>query len=227
MNQLGLPFSNKIQYTAQNFIVSPSNDMAFQWLQQWPKWPSHTILIIGSAKSGKTHLANIWQEKSDAHWVPINILKTDNLELLNQYLLNLPNNKYLFICENIDLFINNFPQPLLHLYNFVKEHQGYLLCTSSKLPHQWMIKLKDLESRLKSSPALTIEMPDDQLRRGIIFKRLADLQLKAPLSFIEYIINHTDRSYEDIDHIINLINLNIEKFKVNLSIPLIKKLLSI
>jgi chromosomal replication initiation ATPase DnaA len=217
--QLGFPFTENVRYNPQDFLVTHSNQLAYDWIQQWPKWPSHALIIWGTNGCGKTHLAHVWEKKVHdqalgTHWMQPETLETFPSEQV-------------VILENIDASIDQFSTQVFHLYNMLKENKGFLLCTANTPPAQWNIKLADLSSRLLSIPSIQIMSPDDDLLRGILHKRLSDLQIHTSPQVIEYIIKNTERSFEALQNVVNQLSLYLQNFGGNVSIPLIKKILAV
>ena len=47
-------------HEADAFLTSPSNERARAMVERWPDWPARTLLLVGPAGSGKSHLGAIW-----------------------------------------------------------------------------------------------------------------------------------------------------------------------
>ena len=43
-----------------DFWVAPCNQEAIAWIDKYPDWPMHAVLIYGEEGSGKSHLASIF-----------------------------------------------------------------------------------------------------------------------------------------------------------------------
>ena len=66
LNQLLLDFDHNIEFNEHDYYVSRSNYLAFNLIQNWPKWERKILNFSGDTFSGKTHLAKIFQDKSNA-----------------------------------------------------------------------------------------------------------------------------------------------------------------
>ena len=51
---------------AEDFLVGPSNAAAVALVDRWPDWAMSSALVVGPAQSGKSHLAHVWQLRSEA-----------------------------------------------------------------------------------------------------------------------------------------------------------------
>lgn len=62
MSQSVFKFEEIHDYSPENFLVSPSNSEAFEYIKNFP-WSSYALSIYGPKGSGKTHLANMLRGK--------------------------------------------------------------------------------------------------------------------------------------------------------------------
>jgi chromosomal replication initiation ATPase DnaA len=65
------------------------------------------------------------------------------------------------------------------------------------LPGLWEIVLGDLRSRLRATPAVEIEAPDDALLGAVLVKHFADRQLAVAPGLIVYLLRRIGRSFAD------------------------------
>lgn len=184
------------------YILSNSNQAAFLYIAKWPNWISNVALITGKLGTGKSYLAKIWQENSEA--VSLNLFHSSEEELKNKLrkfnafllddfshyfsqkekLRNLDNHNF----TNFELTINE-------IINYCEEHNKFLLITSENTIDELKIKLTDLNSRLNSFPCLSLSFPDQPSLETFLIKKFSDMQLKVSLDVIKYICTHIDRSY--------------------------------
>ena len=59
----------------------------------------------------------------------------------------------------------------------------------ASLPSAFEIELRDLRSRLRALPAVSLHEPDDQLFRALIVKFCADRQLSVDESVVGYLVD--------------------------------------
>lgn len=212
---LNLP--TKTTYEAADFFVSASNQLAFQWVQSWPEWPHHCLILYGPKGCGKTHLAYLWMQRSGATIIPYDKLKSKNLDELCQ--------------SHKTLVIEDIPQDfedtlLFHLYNAVQQANGSLLITTDIPPQSWSIELPDLRSRIKACMWSEIHPADDVLLNAVIHKILADEQITVPEQVISYMLSHLDRSFEAISEAVRKVNRYAFSKRRKITLSLVREALS-
>lgn len=214
MSQIALSFKTSTDYSPHNFIISPCNEEAIKWINKWPEWPSHCIVIYGPESCGKSHIASIWQEVSGAQ----KLLK-DSLSEQKEFQDNCA------LIEDIESGLDE--EGLLHLYNRIKEQGGYLLLTSQAHPNKIGIKLPDLKSRLNSCPSIGINPPDDKLLLLVMSKLFADRQLKVGDDVKNYLLLRMERSFKTAEKLVEKIDKLSLQEKKNITIPLARKALEL
>ena len=96
MSQLTFKFPFKTTYYKKDFYVSNNNFNAYRLIESWPMWPSKNINIYGPGGSGKTHLANIFQDKMKAILINSSEIDNNTLKKIKNY-----------ECVILDNFSNN------------------------------------------------------------------------------------------------------------------------
>jgi chromosomal replication initiation ATPase DnaA len=84
---------------------------------------------------------------------------------------------------------------LFHLLNLAREEGAYMLVTSRTAPASFPLTVRDLASRLRAVPAVTLAAPDDALLRSLIVKIAADRQLNVDEPVVNYLANRIERSF--------------------------------
>jgi chromosomal replication initiation ATPase DnaA len=214
--QLAFDMSTNPVYRWENFYISSSNSEAITWIYQWPHWHNRCLLLCGPAFSGKTHIAHLWQSKSKATFCELNQIP---FEQLGSYVTDMS----VLILEDIDRGYEEVK--LLHLYNLIQEHQGYLLMTACKPVTQWNISLLDLDSRLKAIPAVRIQQPDDDLLKALMVKRFSDSQLNVPEKVVNYLAKNMERSYESVEVLCSSLDRQSLQKKRGLTLPFAREIL--
>jgi len=94
-----------------------------------------------------------------------------------------------------DLKAGDFDErALFHLMNLAREDGAYVLFTGREAPAAIEVELRDLRSRLRTIPVISLAQPDDQLFRGLIVKFCADRQLNVDESVVSYLATRLERS---------------------------------
>lgn len=227
--QLSFLFDQSIaELTQERWIASSENQVALQWLMQWPveeqppliPW-QHITWLTAPAKGGKTHLAQVWQQRVFA--TPLTII--DCCRTLSEDLLASGNR--FFVLDHPLLMSVIEEEALLHFINNLVLHDGYLLITHTSSPHTHKFHLKDLSSRLKSCNHFTIELPKDQLVKQLLEKLFADRHLKLSSEVVEFLSKHVERSYEALYQLVEMLDTASLHHKCAVSIPFAKELLHI
>jgi chromosomal replication initiation ATPase DnaA len=87
-------------------------------------------------------------------------------------------------------------EALFHIYNDLALRDGHMLITAERTPKDWPVKLADLASRLKASPAVEIGLPDDDLIKSVIVKLFSDRQIRVETGVIDYVVKRMERSLD-------------------------------
>ena len=210
-DQLILKFPSHQAYKREDFYVSPSNHEAYDFINSWPRWIKKIVNIFGPSGSGKSHLASILKNKTSCLQI--------NSNELNEKIFIRYKTKETLIIENLDKKISE--KLLFSLWNVALQDNKYLMTTSKKPISSYKFKLKDLESRVKSSLIIGINLPNDDLISVILAKNFSDKQIKVEKKHIDYIIKRIDRSYEKISQFI----LTLDKYSLKKGSPFSLKLI--
>ena len=204
LNQLLLDFDHNIEFNEHDYYVSRSNYLAFNLIQNWPKWERKILNISGDTFSGKTHLAKIFQGKSNALYLGHSDINEDVFKKikLNESIV-------------IDDFEKIKNENLLYsLFNLIYQDNKYLLILSNRTISKINYNLEDLNSRAKNCIFAQIENPDDDLIFAIIVKSFSDRQITLEKKLLEYIIKRIERSYGKIyEFIYKVDELSLKKKK--------------
>jgi chromosomal replication initiation ATPase DnaA len=180
-----LSFEPGANFSRDDFLEGPSNAMALRLVERWPDWPARVVAIVGPEGSGKSHLADIWANKTGARRLSARALdQTAVPRALATGALALEN-----VTEPLD------EVALFHLLNLAKEDDATVLLTARQPPTQWAIRLPDLVSRLRALPVVELAAPDDTLLRAVLVKLFVDRQLAVDESLIRYLVARIERSF--------------------------------
>src|SRR4029077_15448579 len=139
MTQLAIDLPHRPALGRADFLVSECNAAALHWIERWPQWHERALVLHGPAGSGKSHLAELWRERSGGVSIAGEGLgKSDPNELAGHPALA------------PDDAPGAPEEALLHLYNCVVEVGASLLVVAREAPATWPIALPDLASRLRA-----------------------------------------------------------------------------
>jgi len=183
--QLVLDLGHRTALGAEDFLVGSSNAAAVALVDRWPQWQAPAALVVGPLRSGKSHLAHVWQLRSGAGIVPAAALtEADHARLGERASL---------VIEDLDRGIG-CERTLFHLLNLAREHAASLLLTSAVPPGELAVTLPDLRSRLRAADMVEIAAPDDGLLRAVLVKHFADRQLAVDPQVVAYLLVNMERT---------------------------------
>jgi len=199
--QLPLDLGFASSYAAADYLVSASNAAAFAWVERWPDWPGVGLALCGPPGCGKTHLAHVWRERSQATIVDAATLASiDPSQLVaSPPALAIDG----FAAGSLDAAAE---RALLHLYNMTNERRGHLLLCAEAPPARWPIALPDLRSRLAALPTVSIAPPDDGLLEALLAKLFADRQLAVDRGTVIFIVARMERSFDAARRLVDAID---------------------
>jgi chromosomal replication initiation ATPase DnaA len=184
--QLAFALPHAESLTRDNFLEGPANAAGLALIDSWPEWPNRIMLLVGPEGSGKSHLAAIWAEQAGARSTTAHALTAAAV----------PGALATGALVVEDLRSSDFDdRALFHLMNLAREDGAFVLVTARVPPSAFEIELRDLRSRLRAIPAVSLLPPDDQLFRALIVKFCADRQLAVDESVVSYLATRIERSY--------------------------------
>jgi chromosomal replication initiation ATPase DnaA len=184
--QLALDLPHAESLCREDFLEGSANQAALALIEAWPDWPNRIMLLVGPEGSGKSHLAAIWAGLAGARSVSASALTAAAV----------PGALATGALVVEDLIPGSFDErALFHLINLAREDQAYVLITARLAPSAFPPELRDLRSRLRAVPVVTLLAPDDALFRALIVKFCADRQMSVDENLVGYLANRIDRSF--------------------------------
>jgi len=184
--QLAFALPHAESLTRDNFLEGPANAAALALVDNWPDWPNRIMLLTGPEGSGKSHLASIWAEQAGARSTSAHALTAAAV----------PGALATGAVVVEDLKSPDFDErALFHLMNLAREDQAFVLITARLPPSAIEVELRDLRSRLRAVPTVSLSPPDDQLFRALIVKFCADRQMAVDETVVSYLANRIERSF--------------------------------
>ncbi len=183
--QLAFTLPHAESFSRDDFLEGPANAAALSLIEGWPEWPNRIMLLAGPEGCGKSHLAAIWAERAGARSISAQGLTAATVPMaLTTGAL---------VVE--DLNPKTFDElALFHLMNLAREEAAFVLMTARVTPAAIEIGLRDLRSRLRAVPVVTLMPPDDHLLRALIVKFSADRQMNIDEAIVSFIATRTERS---------------------------------
>ena len=184
--QLAFALPHAESLTRDNFLEGPANAAALALIDRWPDWPSRIMLLVGPEGSGKSHLAAIWAEEAGARSTSAHALTAAEV----------PGALATGALVVEDLRSGDIDErALFHLMNLAREDQASILFTARVPASALDVELRDLRSRLRAVPMVSLLPPDDQLFRALIVKFCADRQLAVDEAVVGYLATRIERSF--------------------------------
>jgi len=201
----------------EDFWISACHDHVMRWLDAWPDWPAVGVVVCGAPRAGKSHIARMFAQHSDADVVSAADLPTLGVRLPE-------NHARALVVEDIDRAPSE--EALFHLFNRAKEQNVSLLFTSRLMPNAMNLKLADWRSRLLTCPVAEITRPDDRLMSAVLVKLFHDRQLTVGEAEISYLLTHMERSIAAAEAVVAEADRRALALKRRVTIVVIKEVLA-
>ena len=184
--QLALALEHAESLTREDFLSGTSNAAALALIECWPQWPNRSVVLAGPEGSGKSHLAAIWSDAAGARLVAARALEGAKV----------PATLATGALVIEDVAAGAFDErALFHVLNLAREQEAFVLLTARMPPAHWKVAIRDLESRLKVLPVVSLTPPDDALLRAVLVKLFADRQISVEQTLISYVATRVERSF--------------------------------
>ena len=195
--QLAFALPHAESLSRDNFLEGPANAAGLALIDSWPDWPNGTMLLVGAEGSGKSHLAAIWAGEAGARSTSAHALTSAAV----------PGALATGALVLEDLKPADFDErALFHLLNLAREDAASVLITARVPPSAFQIELRDLRSRLRAVPTVSLLPPDDRLFRALIVKFCADRQLTVDETVVSYLATRIERSYAAVRQAVELLD---------------------
>jgi chromosomal replication initiation ATPase DnaA len=195
--QLAFALPHAESLTRDNFLEGPANEAGLALIERWPDWPNRIMLLVGPEGSGKSHLAAIWAEEAGARSISAHALT----------LSGVPGALATGALVVEDLKPGDFDErAMFHLMNLAREDDAFVLMTARVPPSAFEVELRDLRSRLRAVPTVSMLPPDDLLFRSLIVKFCADRQMSIDETVVSYLASRIERSYAAARQAIDLLD---------------------
>ncbi len=183
--QLVFDLPHRSAFELEDFLVSGSNQAAIDLIDGAMSWPNGAALVVGPQGSGKSHLAHVWREKTQA--VMLDAAGADEETVRSA-------------AETGAVVIEDFDHgvcdqaALFHLLNIARQGKALALFTSQIPPGDLDITLPDLRSRMRALPMVEIAPPDEALLQAVLVKLFSDRQLVVEPGVVSFLVVRMERS---------------------------------
>ncbi|MDE3177932.1 MAG: hypothetical protein KGM15_17670 [Pseudomonadota bacterium] len=185
--QLPLPLPHEPSFAREDFLAHRSNADALALIEAWPAWPAPTMLLVGPAGAGKSHLAAIFAQAASATRLngrDLGAIDPDAVARAPALAL-----------DDADA-VGAAESALFHLLNLARARGATLLLTARRPPDLWGLATPDLLSRLRLAPIVEIAAPEEELVAAVLTKLFSDRQLAVEPALVAYLARRLDRSLE-------------------------------
>lgn len=205
-------------FKESDYVFSSHNENANKFLSRFfsqsdsTENPIYSMILMGNSQSGKTHLLNIFAKKYNTTIIPNSDLKENSWS-------NFFTKNHFYIIENIDEIRND--EMIFHILNSALENKAFLVLSTKTINN---FHLKDLISRIKNIPIITINKPEEETIKMLLLARLAKRQLKVKDEVLDYLAIHLRNDYQAISDSLKLFEFFVSENKKDLNLIEAKKL---
>jgi chromosomal replication initiator protein len=203
------------KYTLENFVVGPSNNVAFAAAQaviQNPGVSYNPLFLYGGTGVGKTHLMlavgnSLLNKNPD-----LKVIYCTSEMFMNDYIESIKNNrstnlrsKYrsldVLLIDDIQFFSGRegTQEEFFHTFNELQSKNSQVILTSDRAP-QDIAKLEDrLKSRFVGGLMLDIQPPDFDTRMAILEAKCAQNGENIPESVLRLLASSLDTNIRELE----------------------------
>ena len=213
---------NKVTYTFDNFIVGPSNNLAYaaaKAVSQKQHEKYNPLFIYGDSGLGKTHLLSAIQNEMTKNYPGINIIYISAETFTNEFLHSITANKTELFDEkyrNADaLLIDDIQfiagkeqteEKFFHIFNELYKLNKAIVLTSDR-PAKEIKSISDrLKTRFSSGLAADVRAPEYETRLAIIQRKADLLNFKIRDDVVDFIATKLKSNIRQIEGVVTKMN---------------------
>jgi chromosomal replication initiation ATPase DnaA len=184
--QLPLDLGHTPSHAEVDYIVGDGNRLAHSHVMAFPAWSGPLTLLTGAAKSGKSHLARIWAERTAAQTPAVEVIES----------LAREGGTAPLVLEDVDRLAYD-EAALFHLLNQAMRDHRPLLMTARDPVGSWPFQTDDLKSRARLAAHFAVTMSDDIQLSQMFVKLFDDRQVTVDPKVVAYLVARMERSAEE------------------------------
>lgn len=213
---------NKVTYTFDNFIVGPSNNLAFaaaKAVSQKQHEKYNPLFIYGDSGLGKTHLLSAIQNEMTKNYPGINIIYISAETFTNEFLHSITaNNTEMFdekyrkadalLIDDIQFIAGKeqTEEKFFHIFNELYKLNKAIVLTSDR-PAKEIKSISDrLKTRFSSGLAADVRAPEYETRLAIIQRKAEILNFKIPEDVVDFIATKLKSNIRQIEGVVTKMN---------------------
>lgn len=193
--QLVLDFPHTPAQGEDDYLVVPANRLAFERVADWANWAEPLTLLTGPPKSGKSHLARIFADRSGAGFATPADIARRAAEGGTRPL----------VVEDVDR-AGYDETALFHLLNRAMREHRPLLLTAREGIESWPYRTEDVRSRARRAVAFSVDAGGDIQLSQMLVKLFGDRQLVLDPRLIAYLVARMERSSEEAVALVDLMD---------------------
>ncbi len=222
---------NKVTYTFDNFIVGPSNNLAFaaaKAVSQKQHERYNPLFIYGDSGLGKTHLLSAIQHEMQKNYPGINIIYISSETFTNEFLHSISantteqfDNKYrsadALLIDDIQFIAGKeqTEEKFFHIFNELYKQNKPIILTSDR-PAKEIKSISDrLKTRFSSGLAADVKPPEYETRLAIIQRKADFHSLKIPDDVVDFIATKLKSNIRQIEGVVTKMNALYKLSKIN------------
>ncbi len=212
----------KITYTFDNFIVGPSNNLAFAAAKAVSKKQHekyNPLFIYGDSGLGKTHLLSAIESEMKSNFPGINIIYIPAETFTNEFLHSISANnvetfdeKYrsadALLIDDIQFIAGKeqTEEKFFHIFNELYNQNKVIVLTSDR-PAKEIKSISDrLRTRFSSGLAADVKPPEYETRLAIIQRKAELLHFNISEDVIDYIATKLKSNIRQIEGVVTKLN---------------------
>lgn len=234
--------------TFENFIVGPSNNLAFTVSLTVAKEPNRkekrgiypSVFIYGNSGLGKSHLLHAIVNQVKTTFPNLLVYLVSGREFISEYVnalssktINDFQEKYY---EKIDLLIiddiheiggkDETQNEFFHIFNLMMQRGKQLIFTADKRPSEIKGLSERIQSRLQGCLLVDVQKPDFETRMAILKKRMVEFDIFIPEEILALIATNIQSNIRELESALIGLHAQANILNKNIDEHLVKELLS-